>query len=173
MDAFVRRKPKPTSHSSQKISHPSPVDHEANRDERPAKYMKTESSSEDESAAPHISPGISHREPTEEPYEEEDDDDEQSRFNHPAIEDALPPVHLDSETIEEYEAFKASQQASSPAATVQKTGQLWTKGRSSIYVDAFNLALDTVLEDETHLFDTKELAVFNHWKHLDYEAQYL
>ena len=49
----------------------------------------------------------------------------------------------------------------------------WTRGKSSIYVDAFNLALETVLEDEGHLFDEKEMEVFNQWKGLEYEAQYL
>jgi len=49
----------------------------------------------------------------------------------------------------------------------------WTKGRSSIYVDAFNLALETVLEDEAGLFDEMEIEVFNQWKALDYDAQYL
>ncbi|RKF63083.1 Fanconi-associated nuclease 1-like protein [Erysiphe neolycopersici] len=49
----------------------------------------------------------------------------------------------------------------------------WTKGRSSIYVDAFNLALETVLQDEGHLFNSKELVVFVNWRRLDYEAQYL
>ena len=49
----------------------------------------------------------------------------------------------------------------------------WTKGKSSIYVDAFNLALETVLEDEGHLFDEKEMEVFHQWRALDYEAQYL
>lgn len=45
--------------------------------------------------------------------------------------------------------------------------------RSSIYVDAFNLALDTVLQQESHLFSNGELDVFASWHGLDYEAQYL
>jgi Fanconi-associated nuclease 1 len=49
----------------------------------------------------------------------------------------------------------------------------WTKEKSSIYVDAFNLALDAVLEDEGHLFDEKEMEVFSQWRSLEYEAQYL
>ncbi|KAL2756801.1 hypothetical protein ACRALDRAFT_1075618 [Sodiomyces alcalophilus JCM 7366] len=49
----------------------------------------------------------------------------------------------------------------------------WVRGRSSIYVDAFNHALDTVLEDESHLFDAKEHVVFDQWRQLDYESQYL
>ncbi|TQS39008.1 hypothetical protein Golomagni_00473 [Golovinomyces magnicellulatus] len=48
-----------------------------------------------------------------------------------------------------------------------------SKFKSSIYVDAFNLALETVLEDERHLFDIKELQIFAYWKELNYEAQYL
>lgn len=40
-------------------------------------------------------------------------------------------------------------------------------------MDAFNLALDTVLEEESHLFDEAETKVFEDWKALSYEAQYL
>ena len=40
-------------------------------------------------------------------------------------------------------------------------------------MDAFSLALDTVLKDESHLFSSKELAFFDGWKSLDYESQYL
>jgi Fanconi-associated nuclease 1 len=53
------------------------------------------------------------------------------------------------------------------------SNRTWTKGKSSIYVDAFNLALETVLEDERHLFDEKEIEVFKQWRELEYEAQYL
>lgn len=45
--------------------------------------------------------------------------------------------------------------------------------KSSLYVDAFNLALDTVLEDESYLFSDEENAIFGTYKSLDYEAQYL
>ncbi|KAK6544032.1 hypothetical protein TWF694_000746 [Orbilia ellipsospora] len=45
--------------------------------------------------------------------------------------------------------------------------------KSSIYVDAFNLALDTVLEDESYLFDDAEHEIFNMYRNLDYEAKYL
>lgn len=43
----------------------------------------------------------------------------------------------------------------------------------SFYVDAFNLALETVLDEESHLFDEKEMMIFDKWKQLNYEAQYL
>ncbi|OBT62984.1 hypothetical protein VE03_07644 [Pseudogymnoascus sp. 23342-1-I1] len=46
-------------------------------------------------------------------------------------------------------------------------------GRRSIYVDAFNLALEAVLGEESHLFDEKEGKVFDEWHGLSYEAQYL
>ncbi|KAK6340669.1 hypothetical protein TWF696_008994 [Orbilia brochopaga] len=45
--------------------------------------------------------------------------------------------------------------------------------RSSIYVDAFNIALDTVLEDESYLFDDSEHEIFQKYRDLDYEAKYL
>jgi Fanconi-associated nuclease 1 len=44
---------------------------------------------------------------------------------------------------------------------------------SSIYVDAFNYALDTVLKDEAYLFSDEEAEVFAKYRSLDYEAQYL
>jgi Fanconi-associated nuclease 1 len=40
-------------------------------------------------------------------------------------------------------------------------------------VDAFNLALETVLDEEAHLFDEAEMEVFRKWRELDYESQYL
>lgn len=45
--------------------------------------------------------------------------------------------------------------------------------KSSLYVDAFKLALDTVLEDESYLFDEEEHEIFRKYRELDYEAQYL
>lgn len=97
------------------------------------------------------------------------------------FEKCLPAMSTDAEAIEEYEEMRASQlsqssqsDSTSPvtAASRMETRQ-WVRGRSSIYVDAFNLALDTVLEDESHLFDSKERRVFDDWKSLAYEAQYL
>jgi Fanconi-associated nuclease 1 len=98
-----------------------------------------------------------------------------------AFESSLPAVATDKEAIEEYEAMRASQESQAfqasqndtdnPSAMIAK--RQWVRGKSSIYVDAFNLALDTVLEDESHLFDANEQRVFEQWRALDYEAQYL
>ncbi|KAG5960739.1 hypothetical protein E4U56_004205 [Claviceps arundinis] len=88
-----------------------------------------------------------------------------------AVEDVLPPTQIDDSAIEEYE--KASRLDTEGDDAAKKTKSLWIKGRSSIYVDAFNLALDTVLEEESVLFDEKEMEVFQQWKQLDYETQYL
>ncbi|KAK1758261.1 VRR-NUC domain-containing protein [Echria macrotheca] len=97
-----------------------------------------------------------------------------------AIEVSMPPVVASKEAIEEYEVMRASQlsgpsqnQEGVPDAASRIEDRKWTRGKSSIYVDAFNLALDTVLEDETHLFDRKEKKVFDVWRSLSYEAQYL
>ena len=49
----------------------------------------------------------------------------------------------------------------------------WQKGKSSIYVDAFNLALETVLDEESHLFNEAEMEIFTQWRELSYESQYL
>lgn len=88
------------------------------------------------------------------------------------LESALPPVRTDKEAIAEYEATRAAE-----VENLDLKGRLgqrkWVAGKSSIYVDAFNLALETVLEDESHLFDEAEMAVFERWRDLSYEGQYL
>lgn len=91
------------------------------------------------------------------------------------VENALLPAGSDEDAIQEYETFKLSQ-ASDHGEQKQMTETpkpAWVRGQSSIYVDAFNLALDTVLDEESGLFDEKELNVFRQWKHLSYEAQFL
>jgi Fanconi-associated nuclease 1 len=100
-------------------------------------------------------------------------DDEVSAPQRPTeLESALPPVKTDKEAIEEYEAMRAAEDV--PDDLKHRLFKRdWTKGKSSIYVDAFNLALETVLEDEGHLFDEKEMEVFSQWRTLEYEAQYL
>lgn len=111
---------------------------------------------------------------------ESDDDQAQGPLPEIALESSLPAVS-DKEAIEEYEAMRASQIAK-PTESADDTeidassrmeNRQWIRGKSSIYVDAFNLALDTVLEEEAHLFDEKEKYVFEQWRALSYEAQYL
>ncbi|KAH0403572.1 hypothetical protein KCU89_g1999, partial [Aureobasidium melanogenum] len=84
------------------------------------------------------------------------------------LETALPRIDTDKDAIKAYEATRAAEYADSQADQPK-----WIPGQRSIYVDAFNLALDTVLEDESHLFDDAEKKVFNTWRALNYEAQYL
>ncbi|CZT48028.1 uncharacterized protein RSE6_08675 [Rhynchosporium secalis] len=107
------------------------------------------------------------------------DDDDESGLDEPHItkrptelESALPPVKTDKDAIDEYEAMRAAEEVPEDLKG-RLTQRTWIRGRSSIYVDAFNLALETVLEDESHLFDEKEMEVFNQWRQLEYEAQYL
>ncbi|KAI7314568.1 hypothetical protein KC315_g11324, partial [Hortaea werneckii] len=88
------------------------------------------------------------------------------------LESALPPIQTDREAIEAYEAARAAEQAELGLKD-RLDGQKWVRGKSSIYVDAFNLALETVLDQESHLFDEAEHAVFKQWQGLSYEAQYL
>ncbi|KAI9834698.1 MAG: hypothetical protein M1826_000101 [Phylliscum demangeonii] len=93
------------------------------------------------------------------------------------LETAMPAVSTDA--LADYEASKAAHAADTREAggegeeRLGPDGRPWVKGRSSIYVDAFNLALDTVLADEAHLVDEAEQAVFRCWRELSYEAQYL
>ncbi|OQU93707.1 VRR-NUC domain-containing protein [Cladophialophora immunda] len=96
------------------------------------------------------------------------------------LEATLPPVKTDEEAIEAYEAYKASEYAhdnqdgrDEDTTLSRLESRSWVRGRSSIYVDAFNLALDTVLDEEAHLFNEAELSLFGIWRQLSYEAQYL
>ncbi|PYH48805.1 fanconi-associated nuclease 1 [Aspergillus saccharolyticus JOP 1030-1] len=88
------------------------------------------------------------------------------------LESSLPAIQDDSQAIEEYEASRLASQEEPDLHQRLQNGK-WRKGRSSIYVDAFNLALETVLDEEAHLFDEVEMEVFKQWQELDYEAQYL
>lgn len=89
------------------------------------------------------------------------------------LETTLPPVQTDEEAIEAYEAYKAGQEDNEDTTQSRLESRKWIRGKSSIYVDAFNLALDTVLEDEAHLFNEAEQQLFKEWRALEYECQYL
>lgn len=110
------------------------------------------------------------------PDSDADSDDEVVYEDEPQVErrtdleTALPPIQSDREAIEAYEASRAAGELDVKG---RLTEQKWVRGKSSIYVDAFNLALETVLEEESHLFDEAEHAVFQQWRELSYEAQYL
>ncbi|KAJ5698322.1 hypothetical protein N7462_000327 [Penicillium macrosclerotiorum] len=90
------------------------------------------------------------------------------------LETSLPVIETNEDAIRKYESFQAEQDVESePGLHVRLRDGVWQKGKSSIYVDAFNLALETVLDEESHLFDQTELEVFNQWKEMPYESQYL
>lgn len=88
------------------------------------------------------------------------------------LESTLPQIIADKEAIAGYEARRATEKGELDLR--ERLGQRnWTRGKSSIYVDAFNLTLETVLEDESHLFNEAEMAIFSQWNRLSYESQYL
>ncbi|KAJ5906338.1 uncharacterized protein N7473_003254 [Penicillium subrubescens] len=91
------------------------------------------------------------------------------------LETSLPAVQTDEDAIKAYEASKVENDNADaePGLHVRLRDGVWQRGKSSIYVDAFNLALETVLDEESHLFDGAEMEVFNQWKDLSYESQYL
>lgn len=97
------------------------------------------------------------------------------------LETSLPAIETDERAIREYEASHSQTEKNEhdeetdtePGLHVRLRDGVWQKGKSSIYVDAFNLALETVLEEESHLFNAAELCIFNEWKGLAYESQYL
>ncbi|KAL2825319.1 hypothetical protein BDW59DRAFT_74170 [Aspergillus cavernicola] len=91
------------------------------------------------------------------------------------LESSLPTVETDSRAIEEYELSQRVEEQDEEELSIEQRMRdgKWRKGKSSIYVDAFNLALDTVLAEEAHLFDEAEQEVFRHWRGLSYESQYL
>ena len=164
-----------------RIPHPSSTNFHDDHVLPPAKRLKTLETSDEED-----SNGTSEDESNsatpkyfrdEIPNSEDDDDALDEGQSKPArlteLESALPLIKTDKEAIAEYEAMKASEQGNEETLRGRLEQRKWAKGKSSIYVDAFNLALETVLEDERHLFDEKELEVFNQWRYLEYESQYL
>ncbi|KAH7416922.1 VRR-NUC domain-containing protein [Cadophora sp. MPI-SDFR-AT-0126] len=146
----------------------------------PAKRLKTfESTDEDDLLEPSGDENVPSSPKSFRNEIPDSDEDDDTGFGEPSItkrptefESALPPVKTDKEAIDEYEAMRAAEDVP-PDLRSRLTQRTWVKGKSSIYVDAFNLALETVLEDEAHLFDEKELELFNQWRQLEYEAQYL
>ncbi|KAI9684186.1 MAG: hypothetical protein M1829_003456 [Trizodia sp. TS-e1964] len=89
------------------------------------------------------------------------------------LESSLPDVRSDKEAIEEYESSQNAARTLHQDIEDRLGQRSWVRGKSSIYVDAFNLALETVLQDEGELFDEAEMAVFKEWQKLDYEVQHL
>lgn len=170
MDAFVQRLPRPRPPSpARSPTRPSPLG------ERPVKRAKVEVSDSDEddyksSDEEADTSGVTVNEVSDEDAQD-DEDGRQTRKTD--IESALPPVQVDKEAIEEYEIMRSSQASAHDDDQSSTKDRKWIRGKSSIYVDAFNLALDTVLADESHLFDAKERHIFQQWRQLDYEAQYL
>lgn len=101
---------------------------------------------------------------------------------------STPPPSPPSAPLDELETVDAdadADEAEPLLATPERTEavQKYEGGRevdaetgtytSSIYVDAFVLALDTVLADEAYLFSEDELEVFVKYRSLPYAAQHL
>lgn len=170
MDAFVKRLPKgdangrDAGHSDRRAS---PVKG------RPSKRLKRDNDTDSESEEP------SALSIEDEPQKDAsiafsvEQDQRRTKDRVTDFEIALPPTEANDEAIEEYETLKSSQNNPAEENVEGKPAPLWVKGRSSIYVDAFNLALDTVLEEESSLFSNREREIFNQWRKLDYQAQYL
>lgn len=101
------------------------------------------------------------------------DDENQIPNSQTELESSLPAIET-NQAINEYETSRTVQDESDePDLHQRMQNSSWQKGKSSIYVDAFNLALETVLNEEAHLFNEVEMEVFRQWKELSYEAQYL
>ncbi|KAF1840043.1 uncharacterized protein K460DRAFT_323908 [Cucurbitaria berberidis CBS 394.84] len=152
------------------IKHPKSTNFDGDKD-RPAKRQKTGDSPKKPPPTPRKS---AKREILDSDIEDDDSEIQEEEKEHKTnLESALPPVKTGEEAIEEYEAFKASQEDSTVGVEERLEKRAWVRGKSSLYVDAFNLALDTVLEEESHLFDEAETEVFRIWRDLIYDAQYL
>ncbi|KAH8733097.1 hypothetical protein GQ44DRAFT_821332 [Phaeosphaeriaceae sp. PMI808] len=152
------------------IKHPKSTNCDGEKD-RSVKRQKTEQSPRKPPSTPRRL--ASHEVPDSDVEDDEKDIKTEETEHTTDLESALPPVQADDEAIEAYEAFKASQENDTEAAGERLEKRTWVRGKSSLYVDAFNLALDTVLDDETHLFDEAETDVFRIWREMSYEAQYL
>ncbi|TVY48978.1 Fanconi-associated nuclease-like protein [Lachnellula occidentalis] len=164
-----------------RIPHPPSTNFEADDLSPPAKRLKTRESTDgedfhdasgDESTL-HTPNTSIYRDEIPDSDDENGSEDESPTGHRPTeLESALPPVKIDKKAIDEYEAMRTGDEVSDDLKS-RLNQREWTRGKSSIYVDAFNLALDTVLEDEGHLFDEKEMEVLSQWRELKYEAQYL
>lgn len=100
------------------------------------------------------------------------DDEPQIPNSQTELESSLPAIETDHQLVTEYETSQAVGDVEPDLHERLQDGK-WRKGKSSIYVDAFNLALQTVLDEEAHLFSEAEMEVFRQWKELSYESQYL
>jgi fanconi-associated nuclease 1 len=158
MDKFIVRRAGPPSSSTQRAQDREPVD------ERRVKRTKTEHDD---------TPTAGGNQDVLLDYLKEEDEDDAAgsggdlelgadSYKGISFEEPLAAIEATDEVIED--SFGAADEAASDEKPLY---------RSSIYVDAFNIALDTVLEHEEHLFNEKEKAVFAAWRGLDYEAQYL
>lgn len=168
MDAFVKRLPRGDA-GAQSSEHS--LQNASSTVERPIKRLKRDGDTELESEEA-LELAVKHDSNEEEALSDEKDQ-RRAKERVTDFENALPPTEASQEAIEEYETLKSSQSNNGEEVPNKKIAPLWIKGRSSIYVDAFNLTLDTVLEEESSLFSSRELEIFNQWKNLNYEAQYL
>jgi Fanconi-associated nuclease 1 len=156
------------------IKHPKSTNFDGD-DDRPAKRQRSGDSPKKPPPTPRKSThrgeiSDSDAEDDEQVVKSEEKDEEVHKTD---LESALPQIKVDDDAIEAYEAFKASQEDYNEVTEERLEKRTWVRGKSSLYVDAFNLALDTVLEDESHLFDEAETDVFRIWRELSYESQYL
>lgn len=181
MDRFVQRS-RPAGQDRQPLAVASSNSARIETDERPPKKRKVTLKEELKESVSDVSEDgdsdsghRTRRSPIVTPEDGNDLPAERSLGRVTEVESALPSIDAGKDAIEEYENLRASQLEQEDAEGQAPTTETrkWVRGKSSIYVDAFNLALDTVLEDETHLFDDKERRVFDLWRGLDYEAQYL
>jgi Fanconi-associated nuclease 1 len=152
------------------IKHPESTNFDGKQD-RPAKRQKTGSS-------PKKPPPTPRRADKRQVPGSDDESEggvikEEEKEHQTDLESALPQVDTGDDAIKAYEAYKAEEENTTEGADARLEKRTWVRGKSSLYVDAFNLALDTVLDEEGHLFDEAETEVFRIWRDMDYEAQYL
>jgi Fanconi-associated nuclease 1 len=152
------------------IKHPKSTNFDGEQD-RSAKRQKTGNS-------PKKPPPTPRRIIKREVLDSEDDSEgtfikEEEKEHRTDLESALPQVDTGDDAIKAYEAYKAEEESKIEGVDERLEKRAWVQGKSSLYVDAFNLALDTVLDEEGHLFDEAETEVFRIWRNLGYEAQYL
>ncbi|KAK8049455.1 hypothetical protein PG994_011185 [Apiospora phragmitis] len=176
MDKFVTRKPKPDS-AGLRLPAASEQPSDKTKPERPAKRVKREVLDTDGDSDGDLldqnlfklTPAIRREDTTDSVYDGNPHSELELESGRPtAIESSLPEIKVDQDAIEEYETFRASQGDQPDDSTTSRFVK-----RDSLYVDAFNLALSTVLDDEAHLFDENEKTLFDNWANLSYEAQYL
>src|ERR1700722_12004298 len=118
------------------IKHPKSIDFDDDQYGRSLKRQRSDVDNTSESGSAPQSPKFGPREIADSEVDIDNEEDQSPVVAYQTdLESALPPVKTDKEAIEEYEAFKASQNEDNRGIEGRLDERKCIKGKSSIYVD--------------------------------------